>query len=288
MKPTKLMNQLHKRIKAFTLIELAVVLGVLALFGAMVLPAMARARGTSSRIACADNLKQIGVAFNSWKVNHFGLYPMTVLAGAGGPPGSAAGQTIAASANSAVVVSGSQGAAGVTYAVFGVMSNELSTPKICVCPSDERTAHSNFTMSVTGTAGSLVAQSSTIGGSDPNPLYFNNFKLSYFLGVNAQASSPQMILAGDRNIQGWYNNSTSPANVNGYGNQNSAECAMGTNWVSGSTYPAWSSTKMHQSRGNVLLADGSVQQFNSSQLRSQCARSGDVTFTPGPNTLLFP
>jgi prepilin-type processing-associated H-X9-DG protein len=279
------MNQSSNKISAFTLIELAVVLGVLALLCAMVVPAMARVRGTSSRVACADNLKQIGVAFNSWKVNHFGQFPMTVLNSAGGPPALSAGMTIAASANSSAAAN----AAPVTYAVFGVMSNELSTPKILICPSDERTAHSNFTMSVSGTAGSLVAQGGISGSLiDPGPSYFNNSKLSYFLGVNARDSTPQMVLAGDRNIQGWYNNSTSPANVNGYGNQNSTEYTMGTNWASGTTYPGWSPTKMHQSRGNVLLADGSVQQFNSSQFRSQCARSGDTTTVPGPNTLLFP
>jgi prepilin-type processing-associated H-X9-DG protein len=279
------MNQLSKKISAFTLIELAVVLGLLALLGAMVVPAMARVRGTSSRVACADNLKQIGVAFNSWKVNHFGQFPMTVLNSAGGPPGLNAGTTIAASANSSAAAN----AATVTYAVFGVMSNELSTPKICVCPSDERTAHSNFTMSVSGTAGSQVAQAAIAGSLiDPGPSYFNNSKLSYFLGVNARDATPQMILAGDRNIQGYLGNTTTPPNVNGYGNANSIEYAMGTNWMVGSTFPGWSPTKMHQSRGNILLADGSVQQFNSSQFRSQCARSGDTTTVPGSNTLLFP
>jgi prepilin-type processing-associated H-X9-DG protein len=262
---------------------LVVVLGVLALLGAMVLPAMARVRGTSSRIACTDNLKQIGVAFNSWKVNHSGQYPMTVLNSGGGPP--VGGSTLSSQANSSATAN----AAPYLYAVFGVMRNELSTPKILICPSDERIAHSNFTMHLTTTTTPQQCQGSTQNSvNDYDPAYFNNFKLSYFLGVNAQDSGPQMLLAGDRNI--WGNNlGTQPAqNFAGYGNINSTEYCMGTNWPGGATFPQWSPAKMHQSRGNVLLADGSVQQFNSSQFRRQCALSGDRTFIPGPNTLLFP
>jgi prepilin-type processing-associated H-X9-DG protein len=279
------MNQLSKKINAFTLIELAVALGVLALLGAMLVPAMARVRGTSSRVACADNLKQIGAAFNSWKVNHFGQYPMTVLNSAGGPPGLSAGMTIAASASASAAAN----AATVTYAVFGVMSHELITPKLLICPSDERSPHTNFIMFVTGNAGQQVAQAATAGSAnDPGQPYFNNFKLSYFLGVNARDSTPQMFLAGDRNIWGDHYGTQPAQNYNGYGNINSTEYWMGTNWPAGATFPQWSPTKMHQSRGNVLLADGSVQQFNSSQLRYQCSRSGDTTYMPGPNTLLFP
>jgi prepilin-type processing-associated H-X9-DG protein len=292
MKPTKLMNQLHKRIRAFTLIELAVVLGVLALLGAMVLPAMARARGTSSRVACADNLKQIGVAFNTWKVSHSGAYPMYIPNGRGGPPGLNAGQTIAASA--AAYGGAVYGPASVEYAVFGVMSNELSTPKILVCPSDERIAHSNFTMHVAGVVPNQAAQPSTPNTlNDLDPAYFNNFKLSYFLGVFAVDANPQMFLSGDRNIWGDHNGTQPPWGANGYGNINGNQYWMGsTNLPAGATFPQWTPTKMHQSRGNVLLTDGSVQQLDSAHLRNQLANSGDTSSPSsgysGPNTLLFP
>jgi prepilin-type processing-associated H-X9-DG protein len=286
MKTAKLMNQLSKKISAFTLIELAVVLGVLVLLGATLLPAMARVRGTASRVACADNLKQIGLAFNSWKVNHSGQYPMTVGNWGGGPP--TGGSTLSAVANTP----GNTTASPLEYTVFGVMSNELSTPKILICPSDERTAHSNFTMHLTVTTTPQLAQASASGygatDAAAETVYFNNFKLSYFLGVNARDLNPQMILAGDRNIWGNYVGTQPAQNNNGYGNPNSVIQWMGTNWPSGATFPQWSPTKMHQSRGNVLQADGSVQQFNSSRFRFQCAMSGDTTTIPGPNTLLFP
>jgi prepilin-type processing-associated H-X9-DG protein len=46
---------------------------------------------------------------------------------------------------------------------------------------------------------------------------------------------------------------------------------------------------MHQQAGNVLLCDGSVQQVNSSNLRTLLQNSGDTTPPPfGPNALMFP
>jgi prepilin-type N-terminal cleavage/methylation domain-containing protein len=286
MEPTKLMNQLSKRIRAFTLIELVVVLGVLAVLATMLLPAMARVRGSASRVACADNLKQIGVAFNTWKVSHSAQYPMNVLNFRGGPP--TGGSTLRVLAGSGT----SPGAAVYEYTVFGVMSNELGTTKILICPSDERIAHSNFTMSTT--AGVAQPSAAGFGVADNDPPYFNNFKLSYFLGVNAVDSAPQMILTGDRNIWGDHYGSTvqPPYNNNGYGNANGTQYWMGTNWVTGALWPQWSPVKMHQSQGNVLLTDGSVQQLSSSRLRQQLANSGDNTATAGtttgPNTFLFP
>jgi prepilin-type processing-associated H-X9-DG protein len=264
---------------------------MLALLGAMVVPAMARVRGTSSRIACTDNLKQIGVAFNSWRVNHFDQYPMNVPNYRGGPPTGFGGYTLAATAT--ILVSG---AAPYMYAAFGVMSNELSTPRLLVCPSDERSAHSNFTMHVTGPVGIQTCQASASGTgvTDTDPAYFNNFKISYFLGLNALSANPQMFLAGDRNIIGDHSGgpiNTFPIYNNGYGNNLGTQYWMGTNWTAGSTFPQWTPAKMHQGQGNVLLTDGSVEQLDSSRLRGQLAGTGDFTAvysSLGPNTLLFP
>jgi len=63
------------------------------------------------------------------------------------------------------------------WRTFQVMSNELSDPRILVCPADtKRVAAANFTNA------------------------FGNENISYFIGLDADENYPGMILSGDRNI----------------------------------------------------------------------------------------
>ena len=62
----------------FTLLELLVVLGVMALLAALILPAVGKAREAARRARCLNHLKQLGLAMHQYHEVHRSLPPGTI------------------------------------------------------------------------------------------------------------------------------------------------------------------------------------------------------------------
>ncbi len=63
---------------AFTLVELLVVIGIIALLIAILLPALNKARASANLIACQSNLRQIGLALSLYTNGNHGRVPYAV------------------------------------------------------------------------------------------------------------------------------------------------------------------------------------------------------------------
>ena len=103
--------------KAFTLLELLMVIAIIAILAARLMPALAKAKVRTYRIRCVSDLKQTGIAFHLFANDHSHKFPMDVPIGDGG---------------SREFVSG-----GNAYQHFLALSNDLS-PRLLTCPSDNR------------------------------------------------------------------------------------------------------------------------------------------------------
>jgi hypothetical protein len=236
----------------------------------MLLPALAKAKSRAERANCINNLKQVGLAFRVWEGDNGDRYPMAVGTNYGG-----AKEAIGATGTQAVPNGAADRNLGV-FKMFDVMSNELNTPKIVFCPAENENTRSNAT---------TFATSATVSGTGP---FVNDYDCSYFIGVDASDTQPQMFLAGDHNMgsatSGNGGGDIVPPNSFGSGNPPNNPTgndfwALGTNnSVNLGGFAAkvgWLDT-IHQKVGNVALGDGSVQSFTTQELQNGCANSGDA------------
>lgn len=140
----------------FTLIEILAVIATFAVLIAVLVPALAKHKHKKERIRCVSHLKQIGLSFRIWAGDGGDRYPMAISTNEGG---------------TMEFIQTSQ-----VFRHFQILSNELGTANILVCPADRERKSANSFQKI------------------------SNTNLSYFLGPDANENLPQSILSGDGNI----------------------------------------------------------------------------------------
>jgi prepilin-type processing-associated H-X9-DG protein len=213
--------------RAMTLFEVLIVVAVLMLLLALLLPNMARPNYRAQRNNCVNNLKQVGLAFRIWAGDNNEHFPMTV--------------PITNYGTMELVSSGS------AFPHFQVMSNEINNPRILFCPEESNR---------TRTRADTFDLTTTLAGQVP---FTGNSNVSYFVGVDAQDSLPQTLLAGDDHFT-----------VNGTAVKPGLLNLFATNSVH------WIKPR-HQEHGNIAFADGSVQSFDDRQFSQAIALTGLTT-----------
>ncbi len=206
----------HSRSRGLTLIEVLVIVAVLLVLSAMLLPALAKAKAMSRRIACVNNEKNIGLGLRVFATDNNEHFPWTLGTTNGGSREWIADDTQ-------------------IWRHWAAVSNELSTPLIALCPADtERWHRTQQASKAPGLAWARIT---------------NTEHISYFLSLLATNSPAEAILGGDRNV-------TTNGIATGRG-----RLRLGTNSTVGFT------ADLHDSAGNVLLGDGSVQQTTSTDFQ---------------------
>jgi prepilin-type N-terminal cleavage/methylation domain-containing protein len=206
------------RDEAFTLGELLVVIAIIAILAALLFAVLKAAKDRAKAVACASQLRQIGVASIAFANQNTDRFPAATMP------------------NTNRFLS-----------PFTAVLHEVGTTKLFLCPAD----------------------SERFAGTDLTSLDRSN--TSYFVSYSANFGKPESTVSGDRNI------TLIKEGVPGISNGVPLRITGAVHLFRTNTFGWW--RDMHQLKGNLLLADGSVHTTKAQELNTQIAAQPDPSFT---------